>query len=150
MADLLRLTVRVFGDGREDVARRLLEFVDHRLSEGDEYVRGAVSVSFVEHDVSDRTSLRSACRCGRLDSGQIWDAARHLVMPRLGGRREADVSACASRLLPWQRNLRFARGSRCPRGSGAGTQSDCWSNRTTTSAPIEVGCSSCSPTRATF
>ena len=49
MADLLRLTVRVFGDGREDVARRLLEFIDRCLSEGDEYVRNAVSVSFVEH-----------------------------------------------------------------------------------------------------
>lgn len=48
MADLLRLTVRVFRDGREDVARRLLEFVDHCLSEGDEYVQNAVSVSFVE------------------------------------------------------------------------------------------------------
>ena len=49
MADLLRLTVRVFGDGREDVARHLLEFVDRCLGEGDEYVRNAVSVSFVEH-----------------------------------------------------------------------------------------------------
>ena len=48
MADLLRLTVRVFRDGRPDVARRLLEFVDRCRAEGDADVRNAVLVSFVE------------------------------------------------------------------------------------------------------
>jgi hypothetical protein len=48
MADLLRLTVGVFRDGRPDVARRLLEFVDRCRAEGDANVRNAVLVSFVE------------------------------------------------------------------------------------------------------
>jgi len=48
MADLQRLTVRVFREGQDDLARRILEFVDRCLSEGDADVKNAVSVSFVE------------------------------------------------------------------------------------------------------
>lgn len=48
MADLLRLTLRVFDEGQTDLARRVLGFVDRCLNEGDESVRNAVRVSFVE------------------------------------------------------------------------------------------------------
>ena len=48
MADLVRYGVAVFEDGRSGEARRLLEFVDGWLSDGDEHVTNAVLVSFIE------------------------------------------------------------------------------------------------------
>ena len=49
MADLLRFAVANFHASRTDVTVRLLLHIDHALTEGDEYVRNAVDVSFVEH-----------------------------------------------------------------------------------------------------
>lgn len=48
MHDLLKRTVSLYTNGKEDEARQLLEFVDRCLREGDEYVENAVAVSFVE------------------------------------------------------------------------------------------------------
>lgn len=49
MPELLRFGVAAFEDGETDQARRLLEFVGRCLADGDEYVRNAVQVSFVEN-----------------------------------------------------------------------------------------------------
>ena len=49
MADLLRFAVKEFEEGRVAVVDRLLEFVSHSLEVGDERVKNAVAVSFVEH-----------------------------------------------------------------------------------------------------
>jgi hypothetical protein len=49
MADLLRFAVERFHQGQFDVSRRCLALVDHALGDGDEYVRNAVAVSFVEN-----------------------------------------------------------------------------------------------------
>ncbi len=49
MADLVRHGVAAFEDGRSSEARRLLEFVDSCLAEGDEYITNAVLVSFIEN-----------------------------------------------------------------------------------------------------
>jgi hypothetical protein len=49
VADLLRLSVRLFHTGKLDELRRLLAFVDHCLEDGDAYVENAIQVSFVEH-----------------------------------------------------------------------------------------------------
>lgn len=48
MYDLLKRTVSLYTDGKEDEARQLLEFVDRCLRDGDEHVENAVAVSFVE------------------------------------------------------------------------------------------------------
>jgi hypothetical protein len=49
VADLVRLSVRLFHTGKLDELRRLLAFVDHCLEDGDAYVENAIQVSFVEH-----------------------------------------------------------------------------------------------------
>ena len=49
MSDLLRLTVRAFHSGQDDLARRLLTFANRCLEEGDDYVREVAAVSYVEH-----------------------------------------------------------------------------------------------------
>lgn len=49
MPDLLRFGIAAFENSRVGEARRLLEFVDHCLAEGDECVANAVRVSFVEN-----------------------------------------------------------------------------------------------------
>jgi hypothetical protein len=48
VADLLRLTVDTFSDGRTGITDRLLTFVDRCLRDGDDAVVNAVAVSFVE------------------------------------------------------------------------------------------------------
>jgi hypothetical protein len=48
MSDLLRLSVRTFADGQHELTQRLLHYVDRCLREGDDAVRNAVAVSFVE------------------------------------------------------------------------------------------------------
>ncbi|WP_193610394.1 DUF7674 family protein [Nocardioides lijunqiniae] len=48
MSDLLRLAVSWFDQGMVDPLERLLAAVDGGLAEGDDYVKGAVAVSFVD------------------------------------------------------------------------------------------------------
>lgn len=48
MGDLLRLALGWFEQGETDALARLLDVLDTALREGDEYVRNAVAVSFVE------------------------------------------------------------------------------------------------------
>lgn len=49
MSDLLRMTVNTYAAGDVAVADRLLAFIDWCLRKGDDYVRNAVAVSFVEN-----------------------------------------------------------------------------------------------------
>lgn len=49
VSDLLRFGVAAFEGAKTDEVRRVLDFIDRCLAEGDEYVTSAVQVSFVEH-----------------------------------------------------------------------------------------------------
>jgi hypothetical protein len=49
LPDVLRLTVAAFHAGDVVLATRILTVAAHGLRDGDEYVRNAVAVSFVEH-----------------------------------------------------------------------------------------------------
>lgn len=54
MADLLRFCVTAFRDGKTDLLRRCLSAVATALMTGDEHLRNAVEVSFVEHAWDER------------------------------------------------------------------------------------------------
>ena len=49
MPELLRFATRAFGSGQVAVSQNLLTFVGSAFDDGDERVRNAVQVSFVEH-----------------------------------------------------------------------------------------------------
>ena len=48
VADLRRLALAWFEEGRTDALGRLVDLLDTGLREGDEYVENAIAVSFVE------------------------------------------------------------------------------------------------------
>lgn len=83
MADLVRYGDAAFEDSRSGEARRLLEFVDSCLSDGDEYVANAVLVSFIDTYGYGRTSQIRSWQSGQTVSVLSWDAS-HIrpLLPR--------------------------------------------------------------------
>ena len=48
VADLLRMAIAMFEQGQSESLDRLLLVLDHALTEGDDFVKNAIAVSFVE------------------------------------------------------------------------------------------------------